>query len=169
MKKLVLIFSLVFFARSFAQSSNEFSSRLLPQGYGISLLNSSGTSSIINDISNIGFMNPASISGFENYELGISYQVSTSIDEAWIADLGTSRIYNFYPQSFGGIVKIDNFTFGLGFGQKYNGTLETGPIPITTTQDPEGTGVYLNIIQETSIHCYSLSAAYSFKRVIRHF
>ena len=72
-------------------------------------------------------MNPASISEFENYSLGFSYQFNTSIDEAWIADFGTSRVYNFYPQSVGGIVKWNDLTFGLGFGQKYNGTLDIGP------------------------------------------
>lgn len=165
MKKLVLFFVLISCTISISQSNKSYAI-LLPQGYGISLLNSSGTSSIFNDVSNIGFMNPASISGFNNYSFGISYQASTTIDEAWIADLGTGRVYNFYPQSFGGTVKLDNFTFGLGFGQKYNGTLETGPILITTTQDPDGTGEYLDIIQETSIHCYSLSAAYSLKELL---
>lgn len=164
MKKLVLFFVLISFVNLFSQTTSHSSNAILfPQGYGIKLLNSSGSSSIFNDVSNIGFMNPSSISGFENYSLGISYQVSSSIEEAWIADFGTSRVYNFYPQSFGGIVKLNAFTFGLGFGQKYNGTLETGPILITTTQNPDGTGEYLEIIQETSIHSYSLSAAYSLK------
>ncbi len=163
MKKFVLIFSLVFSVISFAQSSNEFSSRLFPQGYGIKLLNSSGTSSIINDISNLGFMNPASISEFENYSLGFSYQFNASIYEAWIADFGTSRVYNFYPQSAGGIVKWNDFTFGLGFGQKYNGTIDTDPIPVSTVQNPDSIVDYITPISETIIHSYSFTVSYSFK------
>ncbi len=139
----------------------------LPQGYGIKLLNSSGTSSIVNDVSNLGFMNPASISEFENYSLGFSYQFNTSIDEAWIADFGTSRVYNFYPQSAGGIVKWNDFTFGLGFGQKYNGTLDMDPIPITTVQQPDGTGEFFEVKQESMIHSYSITTSYSFKELLQ--
>lgn len=139
----------------------------LPQGYGIKLLNSSGTSSIFNDVSNLGFMNPASISEFENYSLGFSYQFNTSIDEAWIADFGTSRVYNFYPQSAGGIVKWNDFSFGLGFGQKYNGTLDIDPIEVATIEDPDGTGEFFEVKQETMIHSYSITAAYSFKELLR--
>ena len=98
MNKLVLFFVILYSTISYNQTTNnEFPANLPPQGYGIKLLNSSGASSIFNDVSNIGFMNPASYREFENYSLGISYQASTSIDEAWIADIGTSRVYNFYP------------------------------------------------------------------------
>ena len=138
----------------------------LPQGYGIKLLNSSGASSIYNDVSNLGFMNPASISEFENYSLGFSYQFNTSIDEAWIADIGFDRIYDFYPQSFGGAVKWDDFSFGLGFGQKYNGSLDIGEIQVTTIQDPDGTGELITPILEKRIHTYSLSVAYSLNKLL---
>lgn len=138
----------------------------LPQGYGIKLLNSSGTSSIINEVSNLGFMNPAKISEFENYSLSFSYQLNTSIDEAWIADFGTSRVYNFYPQSVGGILKWNDFTFGLGFGQKYNGSLDIGEIQVTTIQDPDGTGELITPILEKRIHSYSLSVAYSLNKLL---
>jgi hypothetical protein len=161
MKKLVLFFLLIFSINSLAQRSNEFNLILFPQGYGIKFLNSSGTSSIFNDVSNLGFMNPASISEFENHSLCISYQFNSSIDEAWIADIGTSRVYNFYPQSFAGIVKWNDFTFGLGFGQHYNGTKDFDPMPVTTFQQPDGTGEFIDIIEENSINNYSLSVAYS--------
>lgn len=167
MKKLVLFFALISFANLFSQTvSRESNIVVFPQGYGIKLLNSAGNSSIINDVSNIGFMNPASISNFDNYSFGISYQVSTSIDEAWIADLGTSRIYNFYPQSFGGVIKLNDFALGLGFGQKYNGTIDAGTILITSTQYPDGTGEYLTPIFETSVHSYSVSGSYSFSQLL---
>jgi hypothetical protein len=174
MKKLILFFvlQLIIFivSETLAQTNTREGPavvRFLPQGYGIKLLNSSGTSSVINDISNLGFMNPASISDFENYSTGISYQFNTSIDEAWIADFGTSRVYNFYPQSVGGIVKWNDFTIGFGFGQKYNGTLDMDPIPVTTVQQPDGTGEFFQVKQETMIHSYSLTAAYSFKELLQ--
>ena len=141
MKKLVLFFVILYSTISYNQTTNnEFPANLPPQGCGIKLLNSSGTSSIFNDVSNIGFMNPASIAEFDNYSFGISYQASTSIDEAWIEDFGTSRVYNLYPQSAGGIVKCNDFTFGLSFGHMYNGTIDSDPIPVRTVQKPEGTG-----------------------------
>lgn len=174
MKKLVLFFVLLFIIFSISETPAQTSTRegptvisFLPQGYGIKLLNSSGTSSILNDVSNLGFMNPASISEFQNYSLGFSYQFNTSIDEAWIADFGTSRVYNFYPQSAGGIVKWNDFTFGLGFGQKYNGTLDIDPVEITTIEDPDGTGEYFEVKQETMIHSYSITASYSFKELLQ--
>ncbi len=168
MKKLVLFYVILYSTISYNQTTNnEFPANLPPQGYGNKLLNSSGASSIFNDVSNIGFMNPASIAEFDNYSFGISYQASTNIDEAWIADLGTSHVYNFYPQSAGGIVKWNDFTFGLGFGQKYNGTLDMDPIPVTTVQDPDGTGEFFDATQETMIHSYSLTAAYSFKELLQ--
>ena len=174
MKKLVLLLVIQFIISSISGTLPQTNSRegstivsFLPQGYGIKLLNSYGTSSILNDVSNLGFMNPANISDFENYSLGFSYQFNTSIDEAWIADFGTSRVYNFYPQSAGGIVKWNDFTFGLGFGQKYNGTLDMDPIPVTTVQQPDGTGEFFQVKQETMIHSYSLTAAYSFKELLQ--
>ena len=172
MKNLVwvlILHSIVFnYSNCFPQSNTHDGPtvvRFLPQAYGIKSLNSFGTSYIVNEVSNLGLMNPASISGFENYSFGFSYQVSSSIDEAWIADFGTSRVYNFYPQSAGGIVKWNDFTFGLGFGQKYNGTLDMDPIPVTTVQQPDGTGEFIEIIDETMILSFSLISTYSFNEI----
>lgn len=173
MKKLVLFLVLQFIILSISETPAQTNTRegstvvsFFPQGYGIKLLNSSGTSSILNDVSNLGFMNPASISEFENYSLGFSYQINTSIDEAWIADFGTSRVYNFYPQSVGGIIKWNDFTFGLGFGQKYNGTLDTDPVEVRSIEYPNGTGEFFEMKQETMIHSYSITASYSFKDLL---
>ena len=104
-------------------------------------------------------MNPAAISNFNNYSSGFSYQFSSSIDEAWIADIGTSRKNDWMPQSAGAVFKFDDFSFGLGFGQKYNGSLDFDSIPITTSQYPDGTGEFLmlNTKHEFNlIHCQHL-------------
>lgn len=174
MKKLVLVLVLQFIFFINFQTTAQTNTRegttgvnFFSQGYGINLLNSSGASSIFNDVSNLGFMNPASISEFENYSLGISYQFNTNIDEAWIADIGFDRVYDFYPQSFGGIAKWNDFSFGLGFGQKYNGSVDIGEIAITTVQNPEGTGEFITPIIENVIHTYSVSASYSFKELLK--
>ncbi len=161
MKKLVMFLVLIYSTLALPQRSDT-QAIITPQGFGINLLNSSGNSSIDNNIANIGFMNPASISNFENYSFGLSYQLSSSIDEAWIADIGTSRKNDWMPQSAGAVIKFDDFSFGLGFGQKYNGSLDFDSIQITTTQDPDGTGEYFQVEYKTRVQSYSLSASYSF-------
>jgi hypothetical protein len=107
-------------------------------------------------------MNPASLSNFDNYSIGFSYQFSSSIDEAYIADIGTSRKNDWMPQSAGAIFKLDDFSFGFGFGQKYNGSLDFDSIPITTSQYPDGTGEFITVEYKTRVQSYSLSASYSF-------
>jgi hypothetical protein len=110
-------------------------------------------------------MNPAAIAGLKNYSAGISYQYTSNLKEAWIADIGMKRIYNFFPQSFGAVAKYGNFSFGLGLGQKYNGTKEFGKIPITTIEHPDGTGEFIELREKTTIQSYSLSAAYSLSEI----
>lgn len=150
MKKLVLFFALFYSTISFPQNV-ETQAIIAPQGFGINLLNSSGNSSIDNNISNIGFMNPAAISNFSNYSFGLSYQLSSEIEEGWIADIGTTRKNDWIPQSAGAVIKFDDFSFGLGFGQKYNGSLDFDSIQITTVQNPDGTGKYFQVEYKTRV------------------
>ncbi len=161
MKNLVLFLLVFFSVNTFAQLTIKSDLILFPQGYGLNLLNSSGNSSIVNDVSNISFMNPAAITGLKNYSAAISYQFNTDLKEAWIADIGMKRIYNFFPQSFGAVAKYGNFSFGLGLGQRYNGTKEFGKIPITTPDHPDGIGEFIEVREKNTIQSYSLSAAYS--------
>ena len=165
MKKLIFILALLYSTIVLPQN-NDTQAIIAPQGFGINLLNSKGNASIDNDISNIGFMNPAAISNFKNYSLGFSYQYSTSIDEAYIADIGTSRKNDWMPQSAGAVFKLDNFSFGLGFGQKYNGSLDFDSIQITTSQNPDGTGEYYDVEYRTRVQSYSLSASYLFPGIV---
>ena len=162
-----ILFTIILFTStvSLAQSIRNRNAALVPQGYGIEQLNSSGSSGILNDVSNISSMNPASIYKFENLSLGFSYQFQTILDTAWIAGIGTSRVQNYVPQSFGGVIHYENFSFGIGFSQKYNGSLDIGPIPITTVTEPEGTGEYYYPEFENTIQNYTLSAAYQFEDV----
>ena len=157
----ILLLTTIISITVFSQN-NDTQAIIAPQGFGINLLNSKGNSSIDNEISNIGFMNPAAISNFDNYSLGLSYQLSSKIEEGWIADIGTSRKNDWMPQSAGAVFKFDNFSFGLGFGQKYNGSLDFDSIQITTAQDPDGTGEYFDVEYRTRVYTYSLAASYLF-------
>lgn len=158
----VIIFSQPSRAQGVAR---ETSPVLLPQGFGITLLNSTGVSGLSNHISNINFMNPASLFLQENYSFGLSYQFQTSIDEAYAFDIGTNKIKHYIPQSLGGVAKYYDFSFGIGFGQKYNGTLDFDPIPITTVNDPDGTGEFFVPVFENILYNYSFSACYHLKNV----
>jgi hypothetical protein len=139
---------------------------LLPQGYSIGLLNSKGTSGIFNDVSNIGLMNPATIYLQRNYSVAFSYQFQTDIDEAYALDIGTKRVQNSLPQTLGGVVQYENLSFGIGFDQKYNGSIEFGPIQVTTVSNPDGTGQYYTPEFENTLQNYTVSAAYLFEEIL---
>jgi hypothetical protein len=147
------------------EAVRETSPALIPQGFGIPLLNATGVSGIVNDISNVSYMNPASLFLQENYSFGLSYQFQTSIDEAYVYDIGTSRIKNYIPQSIGGVAKYYDLSFGMGFIQKYNGTLDFDPIPITTIQEPDGTGEFFVPVIENILYNYSFSACYQLTNI----
>ncbi|MBK7499569.1 MAG: hypothetical protein IPI19_10790 [Ignavibacteriales bacterium] len=157
----ILLLTTIISITVFSQN-NDTQAIIAPQGFGINLLNSKGNSSIDNEISNIGFMNPAAISNFDNYSLGLSYQLSSKIEEGWIADIGTSRKNDWMPQSAGAVFKFDNFSFGLGFGQKYNGSLDFDSIQVTTPENPDGTGEFFDVEYRTRVYSYSIVASYSF-------
>ena len=168
MNKIIFVIVFCLAVNIYSQTSRTGSSNvfLLPQGYGIKSLNSNGTSGIINDVSNISALNPAAISQLVSYSFGLSYQFQTAIDEAWIAGIGTRRINCFLPQSFGGVVKYEKFSLGLGMEQKYNGSQDLGPIPVTTAEYPDGTGEFITAQMERSILNFSLIGVYDFFNLI---
>lgn len=136
------------------------------QGYGIKNLNAHGTSGISNHVSNLSYINPAALNAFNNYSLGISYQFSTPIDDAFLLDIGSSRENSFFPQSAGGLIKVCGFSIGLGLGQRFNGNLDFDPIPITTFQNPDGTGEFYTPEYKTTVRNYSVAVSYSLKEIL---
>lgn len=161
------IVTIIFSQRSSAQGNvRETSPALLPQGFSIPLLNSKGISGIFSDVSNVNSMNPASLFRQKNYSFAFSYQFQTNIDEAYVYDIGTSRIKNYLPQSVGGVIHSNDFSLGIGFGQKYNGSLDFDPIPITTINEPEGTGEFFVPEFENVLFNYSLSVGYQLKDIL---
>jgi hypothetical protein len=166
---LFLIFAFVNLYPQSAQNRSETNIILFPQGFGIEQLNSKGTSALLNNVANINGLNPAAINQFENLSLGVTYQFQTDIPEAFVADIGLSRAYNYLPQSFGGVYRIDKLPFGLvnrltlglGFAQRYNGILEMKPIPITTINQPDGTGEFITYNEKQMLQYYSLISAFT--------
>lgn len=165
MKNLVLLLVLGY-SNILLPQTNETQALIPVQGYGINLLNSSGNSSIDNNISNIGFMNPASISNFDlNFGAALSYQLSSEMEEGYVAEIGVRRINDWMPQSGGAFYKMGEISFGLAFGQKYNGELFTGPIPITTVTEPEGTGEFWEALIQSRVQSYSAIVSYSYPEI----
>ena len=129
-----------------------------PQGFGIPYLNSTGNSAIINDVTNIGVINPASISNFDCLSFGISYQINPEIENGWLNDSPVKRNNQFLPQSVGAIYKFDNLAFGLGFNQRYN---------IETEFNWNSSGYGSPDITEFvgNVYSYSAITAYSFNEL----
>jgi hypothetical protein len=131
-----------------------------PQGFGIQLMNSLGNSSIINDVSNLGNMNPAAISNFENFSLAFSYQFNSSINESWINNSASTRKNDFIPQSAGGVFKWNDFTLGFGFNQRYN-------LEVDFNWNTSGVGQADITEFRGRVYTYSSALAYSIKDFIK--
>ena len=131
-----------------------------PQGFGIPYLNSTGNSAVINDVTNIGVINPAAISNFNNLSFGISYQINPEIEKGWLNDSPVKRNNQFVPQSAGAAYKFDNLSFGLGFNQQYNTKTEFN-------WNSSGYGAPDITEFEGNVYSYSVVAAYSFNKLFK--
>jgi hypothetical protein len=100
------------------------------------LLANNGAKSTNSLITEIGSSNPASLHDFSNKSAGLSYHYDSKIDEAWIAEFGRSRIFNFIPQSIGMVIPKNNFRFGIAINQAYNNEIDYGKL--------EGTMIWNN-------------------------
>ncbi len=165
MKKLFILFFIIILNHSIFSQSNANNIFVLPQGYPIGELNGLGISGLVNNPSNIGAINPATLNNFSNFSIGVSYQFETSIKPAWLVDLGYKKVSNFIPQSAGVIYPYKNFRFGLSMFQRYNGVMDLGPIPVTDSQHPDGTGQFIDFEEEFVLYNYSIIASYSFEKI----
>ncbi len=133
----------------------------LPQGFNIIQLGSNGfINSTVTDVSQISLGNPASNHEFNRISLGISAQIESFLDTAWIAGIGHQRLNNVQPQSFGFIIPFSGIRVGIGFGQKYNSRLDFDELEIRTVEFPEGTGETFQIEHETYVTNKSLQLSY---------
>ena len=164
MKSLTIIIFLFALVKSYPQTyrldyiGNIF---LYPQGFGIERLGSEGTSGILNNVSNISEINPASINQFPQFSFGLSYQFQSALPDAYILmTTKIGRVYSYLPQSFGGVFHYNNFCFGIGAGQKYNGNVDFNLLfaqPIGEISDYVSTFNYKQMLQH-----YSLIVNYKF-------
>lgn len=155
----MICFIFLFYSDFSAQGSAVSSTLFMPQGYSLNSLNGFGTSGIYNNRSNLNYINPASLRNYNKPAFGISYEFQTGIEDGWIAKIGGHRIHDLYPGSAGFVYPYKNLRIGLSFGQTYNWQLDFGRIPISTLEQPEGTGKYFEPVYKTRLYSYSLSAA----------
>lgn len=140
----------------------------LSQGYVLNLLNGLGNSSLTNHISNISGLNPAALANFKKFLLGISYQFESEIERATDAPIGWKRVGTALPQGFGLAIPFNEFNFGISFSQKYNSSMIVQPIPITTVENPDGTGVTHDPKFETIIYNHSILVSYLFDKIFEN-
>lgn len=167
-KLFILLLSIYFSNNIFSQSVRPSSNNtfLFPQGNPIGELNSFGTSGLYNSVSNIGSINPAALNNFDDISFGFAYQFETNINEAWIVNIGYKRHTNFIPQSAGVLIPYKNFRIGLSTRQGYNGIMDLGLLEVSTIQNPDGTGEFIDLQITTILYDYSLLASYSIKNII---
>jgi hypothetical protein len=133
----------------------------LPQGYLLPNLSGYGYSKTINDVSDIGNMNPASLSSFNSISGGVSYQYNSKINNAWLADIGFYKNKTGLPQSAGIVYPLNDFCLGVSFTQRFNGSLDFGQIPITTVENPDGTGDFYSPLYQINLMSYSFLGAFT--------
>ena len=166
----LLLFFVLFLSNLNAQERAPIESIVvfLPQGFILESLTSYGmVNTTISNADNIANSNPASLAQFQKISLGISKQFDSSIDNAWIADIGHKRISTIRPQSIGVVIPFRNFRFGFGMSESYSTSLQIGDIQKTTEQFPDGTGSVFKPTHKTRVNKKSAIGAYSKQAVLR--
>ncbi|MDP3147505.1 MAG: hypothetical protein Q8N83_00110 [Ignavibacteria bacterium] len=113
-------------------------------------------------IENISSSNPASLINFDSASVGISYQSVSMQNPGWLGDIMHKRAYPLLPQSIGAVYPLDNLRIGIGISQRYNSLLDFGEIPVTTIENPYGTGETFTATDETLVIGFSNLYSYSF-------
>ncbi len=113
-------------------------------------------------VENISNSNPASLANFDSALIGMSYQYVSTQNPGWLAEINNKRAYPLLPQSVGAVYPLENLRIGIGISQRYNSLLDFGEIPITTVENPYGTGQSFSPKFETLIIGFSNLYSYSF-------
>lgn len=135
--------------------SKNWDTALMPQGYPVqpALVNASG----------IGFNNPAFLSRIQGISAGVSYQYGFTIEKAYIGGMMGKSLFNGLPYSAGTSYQAGNLYIGAAIAQRYNLRIDSGPVPVTTVENPDGAGKTGNLINDRDIHDYSVISSYNIK------
>ena len=165
MKKIILVLVLLsmVYAGDPDRNSEKMQISLFQQGIETSSYNAIGFSNMLSsEICGIGNGNPATLSNFNNFSVGLHYDYTSKIDPFLFDELSFHRTKDWYPNSLGIVYPIGKFSLGLAYHKKYSGELDWGDIEITTIENPEGdpNNTY-TIEDETFISSYSGIISYS--------
>jgi hypothetical protein len=127
-----------------------------PGGFPLSLMNGYGNSNLLNDISNLGSMNPAALENFNKNVIGISYQFWSKFESSLSTNIFYQRINQIIPLSIGFAYPLGNLKIGLSMHQKYNESVSLGP------------GEYFTSEIKTTDFNYSLTASYTFPQFLNN-
>ena len=136
----IIFYVLLFVASNFslAQLTQPVKLIYLPQGHSLTRLSGGGNLVASQSSStNITSINPAAIGEIGRLTAGVTFQMNSSISEAWAADIGYERNSQYYPPSFNLSYRLNAFALGLGSNQIYNGTVDYGEITMTVLDDNE--------------------------------
>ena len=155
---------------AFSQINLPISLIYLPQGIVLDGLSGFGyNESTSTTISNFNNTNPACIYDFDKFMIGLSYQYETKIDEAWIAEIGHSRAYPNFPQSFGFVYSLNSLKLGFGTSQIYNSEKDYGKIERTIISDNNQDYIDVDVVypeKKEIVLRNSFSMAYNLKNLV---
>ncbi|MGE5807215.1 MAG: hypothetical protein ACM34M_15580 [Ignavibacteria bacterium] len=159
MKIIFLSFELFLFSPLFFSQSSEIVITSQSSGYQVTSLSGYGfENNNLTTVSNFSNSNPALMTEMPSFSFGISKQFNSDINGSY--DITYSQALNWIPQSAGLLVSFGEFRLGAGMSQLYNSAIDLEPIPVTTIDQPDGTGEYFDFTSKTSIITSSLLAAY---------
>jgi|BarGraIncu00222A_1022003.scaffolds.fasta_scaffold09237_1 hypothetical protein len=132
----------------------------------LSLMSGYGNSGLLNDVSNIGAINPAALQNF-NKAIGLSYQFNPKFQDPWISYYN-ERINQNIPQSIGIAFPISSFEIGLSMHQKFNTSISfsTDQLKLSTSPDAPSYSDYFDF--NRVLFNYSISLSYALPEFIKN-
>ena len=136
-----------------------------PGEYTLSLMSGYGNSGLLNDVSNIGAINPAALQNF-NKAIGLSYQFNNKFQGPWIL-ANNERINQNIPQSIGIAFPLSCFEIGLSMHQKLNTSFSFYTDQITLSNSPDAPEFTEYMEFNRMLFNYSISLSYTLPDLIK--
>lgn len=136
-----------------------------PGQYLLPLMSGYGNSGLLNDVSNIGAVNPAAIQNF-NKAFGLSYQFNSRFQDPLVS-VYHERINQNIPQSIGIAFPISCFEIGLSMHQKFNTSFAfSDQLKFSNYPDAPEYTVYMDY--NRVLFNYSISVSYTLPDFIKN-
>jgi hypothetical protein len=137
-----------------------------PGEYTLPLISGYGNSGLLNDVSNIGAINPAALHNFNN-AIGFSYQFNKKFQDSFFSG-DYERINQNIPQSIGISFPISCFEVGLSMHQKLNSSWTFYSDQITLSNSPDAPKYTESTDFNRVLFNYSISLSYTLPDFIKN-